>query len=60
MKQHTWNYLIKWVISFEKFVTEKGESANAKYRAYGFKTATTFGGDKTGIRALKLRFGKHR
>ena len=49
----------KWVINFEKFVGEKGKVQPGKYRAYGFKQPPHFWSElKTGIRALKLRFGK--
>ena len=48
-----------WVQHFENFVAAKGKVAAGKYRAYGFKQPPHFWNEiKTGLRALKLRFGK--
>ena len=49
----------KWVQQFEQFVTAKGKVQPGKYRAYGYKQPGYFFNEiKTGLRALKLRFGK--
>ena len=49
----------KWVTAFEKFVAAKNKVPAGKYRAYGFKQPPHLWNEiKTGLRALKLRFGK--
>ena len=48
-----------WVRNFENFVAAKGKVPPGKYRAYGYKPPSHFISEiKTGLRALRLRFGK--
>ena len=59
--QHEKEYMQKfegWVKKFEGFIAAKGKIQPGKYRAYGYKPPPHFWTElKTGIRALKLRFG---
>ena len=54
-------YMMKfenWVKDFEIFVAHKGKVQPGKYRALGYKAPPHLWNEiKTGIRALKLRFG---
>ena len=53
------NKFVRWVKSFEKFVTEKGKVTPGKYRAFRYKPPSHLWNEiKTGLRAFWLRFGK--
>ena len=53
------NPFFEWVNNFSSFVEAKGKVNSNKYRAYGYKPPINLWDELlSGIRALKLRFGK--